>query len=848
MKKQTHKALHTLLSVLNRFEVPQVLMIRAAALDCSRGANAQSWEMLPFGAPMPASESTPFSATMNHQAMTRLGKAGQVLYLLDERFPDSARFCEGLRAMLRSISPDASPDETLQRTAELLRSFLEEQKNAQAEASPSLAEGSLKELAATSDYANGVIAIVQPETASILTFGKAQSTVSTNRLRARNLLSGDAVKGYLQDRIKSRLVVSHTGNATNASQCDWSWEIGGERFVCQMQRHALQSASRLVFLASDVWLPNDVEMLLRAAKEERGASIHGAQALVKAFGRIGERPRGSCAVADVLPQGLDSPDADDMLDAASQATKALKGVKGSSVLGLGMGKIALVVTVLGVIGYAAWQWWAASQAESASETILPAERFNTRADSLRREAILKQDSLRYHDESPKAADTLAPPNAAIEKTVIAFENVPRTVVPVLLKTQSPISASNLASRVNVEFSGQQTVSKYRIELDTVKRKLPPKTSRLNVIIEQPLSKAALRVKVTYQAEETTSATVEVGIVPKNTTLPNLNLLGGRRFYYGKQIVFSNKQMGLLYRTIDSALIGTMQTQSLGKRSVYSSISADITNASGSETWFGNLENLTSDMFLDYFLVYNNDDTSGVQRITFEKNVFHKIYLGGLQRGLFISSSVASIVFELVWQYPNSEKQVMTREVSKVLQTPPEVFTTEPKIVWSYKQRKDSARIQSRKYLPNDIEIHLIDGVFIDHEVRIDCESNGENVKFASLENLKVASKPTLRELILRPSMYESWASTIKIVDENGVTLTDLNSIKITPLSAEIQQGKYRCKILISNLPRKPRDEVWQLSGKIIVNTNVYILNPFNNISTRPGIDTEFSLPINISYK
>ncbi|MFY7998813.1 MAG: hypothetical protein ACOVSW_09460 [Candidatus Kapaibacteriota bacterium] len=825
MKTGVAKHTSKIIAVLNRFDVPQVLSCRANAVNLATGEQASFWgnTSLP-----PVQENS-----VVHSSLSILNKKGRIFWLWDERLPNAGNLQSALQRPLQASLPkesggDAPPPsriDTLRVLADEVREWLQRQTWTEEER----------------DFVHGAVLFLQPEGASILTFGKARVQVSTNRVRLRNLFSTGTFKDFLQDRIKSRVQERIT---TEISHEDWSWAINNEPFTCRLEHVDVQGAARFVVLASDIWLPTETEIVCGVALEHHGGTASAALAMRTAFGRIGERPRGACAVVDVLPQGVDTPDADDMMNTANKAAQAFKAVKGSSVLGFGLGKLGAIAALVGVLGYGAWQWWTAGRAEPTPPPPQKAEAMHrTHSDSSRRAARLLADSTDLDEtDAGDETDTLQSTNTAIEKTIIAFENVPRTVVPILLKTSQPIDASNLASRVKVEIRGAQNITKYRIELDTAKRQLPPQTTRLNVIIEQPLSAGKYSVKLTYSEREVTSATVEIGILPQNTTLPDLNLLFDRTFLYGKQITYTNKQMAIIYKRLESALVGVIRGSKIGD-----------------ETWEGNLENLTSDMVLEYRFCYHSGDTSAPHRLVFDKNVLHKQYLGGVQRGLYISSNVATIKFALLWQYPNKQQRVINQSLAIVKQAQPVVFAEESlmKTTWAY--RSPANQMKGRKYYPNDIEISLNDGVQIEYEVPIDIEENGNNPRIASLEHVKISPKPSIRPIDFStedgftPNTY--WSSVVRIFNADneevffGNKREEIGRLQTIPISAELRNGKYRCKFLVANLPPKPRNEVWRLQAVFIINTNAAILNPFNSISS--GIDrieTEFRLPITLEYK
>lgn len=73
-------------------------------------------------------------------------------------------------------------------------------------------------------------------------------------------------------------------------------------------------------------------------------------------------------------------------------------------------------------------------------------------------------------------------------------------------------------------------------------------------------------------------------------------------------------------------------------------------------------------------------------------------------------------------------------------------------------------------------------------------------------------------------------------------------ITVIPISSTFERGQYSCKILIRNLPPKPRNEDWQLIGQIVINPNATITNPLNGAISPQTIDMDTFIPISIEYK
>lgn len=811
-----------ILALLNHLEVPQVMSCRASAIQCTTQEYATFWKSTPLSPSSLLANTTPTPYAI-------LKKAGHLLWLWDERLPEGKGLQTALEKRLQNLLEQAnvpeapSRRETLRRLADDVHEWSQNQ-NWSAE---------------NEDYFNGAILLIQPEGSSVLTFGKATVRTDANRLRARNFLSIDALQGFLQDRIKYRLQTST--RTTTALIEDWSWQTGEERFVCRFEEIELQGASRSAILASDVWLPTDTEVLCQASLDSHGGASSAALAMSKAFGRIGERPRGACAVVDVLPQGMDTPDADDALDAVNKAAKVLKGVKGASGLGVGLGKLAAGAVLVGVVVYGVWQWLNNDAATPTSPQGIT-ERTGTRSNDTRREKMRLQDSTDKESILAETGDTLQAINSAIEKTVIAFEKMPRTVVPVLLNTNAPITSSNLASRVKVEISGAQTITKYHVELDTAKRTLPPKTTRLNVIIEEPLNTGKYRLKLTYKAEETTSATVDIKAVSKDvfknisldsilSAQPDVSSTSGtvkkrmpsvfhKTFRFGKQVTVANRQLELWRGYIE---------EQLG----------------------ANLSGLTDRMFLAYRFYYFNGDTSQTYTFQFDENRKR-----GLQRGQSIPARVQQVELWIQFKGENGLETSFAKAGYMVRQESPTISAENPKIHWIYQDRIGTKN--KKGYLPKNIEVSITGGVSIAYDdVPIDVDSLSGETVFASLKDVKIPEKPSIENPVQDEETLSNSArltiskGLLKVYDASGdkVFPQDVKDyIQVMPLSTKFEKGQYSCKFLISNLPPKPKNETWKLVGVLTINPKARILNPINKNSSFEEFDTEFQLPINIEYQ
>lgn len=689
------------------------------------------------------------------------------------------------------------------------------------------------------EYANGAMLILQPEGASILMFGKARVRFSTNRVRVRNLFSADTLKGFLQDRIKSHV---QERIIADASKEDWSWEMNEEPFTCHLEHIEVQGASRFVIIASDIWLPTETEILCGAALEHHGSTASATIAISKAFGRIGERPRGACAVVDVLPQGVDTPDADDMMNIANKATQAFKAAKGSSVLGLGLGKLVTIAALVGLLGYGAWQWWTTRQTEPTSPLPQKTEELRrTDSNSTLRAARLLDDSTRF-DETVMGdeADTLQSTNTAIEKTVIAFENVPRTVVPILLRTSQPISSSNLASRVKVEISGSQNITKYRVELDTAKRPLPPKTTRLNVIIEEPLNAGKYRLKLTYKAEETTSATVDIKAVSKDalSSISLDNMLSAKTDFSSTSGTVKKKMPSVFNKTFR-----------FGTRVTVANKQLQLWRGYIEEQLGANLSGLTDRMFLAYRFYYFNGGTSQTYTFQFNENLNR-----GFQRGQSIPASVQQVELWIELRGGNGLETSFAKADYMVRQESPTISAENPKINWIYQDRTGAKN--KKGYLPKNIEVTITSGVSIAFDdVPIDVDSLSGEAIFASLTDVRIPEKPSIEnpvqdeETLTNSTRLTLSKGLLKVYDASeDKVFPQKDYIQVMPLSAKFEKGQYSCKFLISNLPPKPKNETWKLVGVLTINPKARILNPINKNSSFEEFGTEFQLPINIEYK
>lgn len=790
--------------VLNRLEAPKVLLCRTASLDAPSGEKARF-----FLKRSRAPEATDFE---RHSALKR---GGQIFCLVDARFPKARHLIDVVQKY--GAKPGSTDRETLRVITESVREWSQQQE---------WSESSI-------NCFNAVILLIQPEGAAVLTLGKAQTRYSANRLRVRNIVSLGRVQDFLQARIKSYLE-EQTMTEDVSKDEDWSWQAGDYKIECHIAHRGLQNVMRFVLVASDIWLPSDVDTLTRAALEVRGGTASACEALRKGFMRIEEPLRGSIAVLDVIPQELDTPDGSDAPDIATQSAKVLQNLTKVSLGGIGLGKLAGIVAVIGILGAISYGVWSAlvhqEHPKNAGQDSTYWKTNSKQADTVRQVLRLKNDSSHNATDIMGDISDAKDTNSSIqlpsgEKTILAIEKTARTVVPMLLKTKRPMTQTDIASHVKVSITGPRKVSKYRLELDTTKHNLPSETSRVKVIIDQTLTEGKYSVRLTLDAKETTIAIVQLQVIPSKVLsnyLKNTDILPGT-LYFGKQIIISNKFLLRLHNQIEKNYFG------------------------------GSIEGLVADMSLDYRLYYQGGDSSDIQRFRFDMNV-----IKGIQRGLFLPASTASVHFELNWQNPNGTELTLYNVERTVYQKPPEIVDNEPSIQWIYRPRASEAR--RKGYLPNDIEVTLTKGVSIDYEVPLDVKTNGEELVVARKEHLTVPTKP----IIQQPDIYADPAkfinttvpitSFLAIYNEdnervlpNTIEQYQKDPIRIVPLLSTFENGRYTCKFLILNLPPKPKQETWRLAGELFVDTGAYITNPFNGYHSFTGTDY-FRLPIVIFYQ
>jgi hypothetical protein len=197
--------------------------------------------------------------------------------------------------------------------------------------------------------------------------------------------------------------------------------------------------------------------------------------------------------------------------------------------------------------------------------------------------------------------------------------------------------------------------------------------------------------------------------------------------------------------------------------------------------------------------------------------------------------------------------------------PPSILSDKVKIAWAYKPRTTA---KSSEYRPNDIEVS-ISGLVIDvSDVPVDNIENGSQPVYATLNSTHVPIMPSVREQreFIQRSIAEAklgYSSSVvgvtvipsytvlsiynsddqQIVPENASEI-----ITIVPISSTFDRGQYTCKVLIRNLPTKPRNEDWRLIGQIVINPNASITNPLNAAISQETIDMDTFIPISIEYK
>ncbi len=807
--------------MLNFFDLPKTLVCRAVAIDVASGIAARYWECRAVSTAVPTN-TTPASA------VSILTKEGQIVCLIDERCDYASKILSIVQDY--SSASALSRKEVLKHIVTALRSWSEQYSEC--------------------EHCNATILIVQPNGIATLTLGKAQIRAAEHRLRLRNVLSVGSVKDFVQDRIKSRLEAKTTGEALYYAE-DWSWQNDEDRFICRFEERTMQGVMRLVALASDMWLPTDVEVITRAGLEKQGSLKAASEAMRAAFMAIGEQPRGSLAVLDIMPQELDSPDTDNALDIMNKITKSFKALKSASILGVGLGKFTVISLIVGLIVYGAWNVYQNKFSDNSQRADSSTFLSQRSTDALRKNQISKSDTVHLNawskddedsDMDTSGLNTISNVANSANTTILAFEKSSRTIVPILLKTPPRLAESNLLSKVRVEISGPQRVSKYRIEADTAKRQLQPNTTRFNVVIEEPLAKGMYTVKLSYAAEEiSSSASVSVNVIQIPQTSTKFNdgkanaastfsaISSTRTFYFGTQMVMGNKQLALLRKRTEFFL-------------------------------GGNLEGVLADMSFAYRFITRSGDTTATQHFPFDDRTPR-----GIQYGLYISSSIATIETWINYRYPNGTNSIFGHTQRNVQQMPPSILSDKVKIAWAYKPRTTA---KSSEYRPNDIEVS-ISGLVIDvSDVPVDNIENGSQPVYATLNSTHVPIMPSVREQreFIQRSIAEAklgYSSSVvgvtvipsytvlsiynsddqQIVPENASEI-----ITIVPISSTFDRGQYTCKVLIRNLPTKPRNEDWRLIGQIVINPNASITNPLNAAISQETIDMDTFIPISIEYK
>ncbi len=292
---------HAVFAAAEKISMPQVLVCHVAAMDVSNGADAQFFDHW-----MPPE-------TNNHI----LGALGRRICLVDERFSRG----EELKALVHSfqIPHEYDSGTTVRLWYESIKDWFNEQ------------EWSEEDV----QHFNVIVALLRRDAVQALEFGQAQMRISSNRLRLKNVISLDGAREFFQDRIKARLQRKVTGKEFFTRE-QWSWNSREHQISCRFEETMLQGVTRCLGLASDIWLPSEIETLVRTGSEATGSRKNVCEETRQAFGIIGQRPRGSVMVVDILPQELDTPDLDEVVKAvknarrASKVGKAVKGAKAAS--------------------------------------------------------------------------------------------------------------------------------------------------------------------------------------------------------------------------------------------------------------------------------------------------------------------------------------------------------------------------------------------------------------------------------------------------------------------------------------------------------------------------------------
>jgi Tfp pilus assembly protein PilE len=575
---------------------------------------------------------------------------------------------------------------------------------------------------------HGVVLVVHTSGVSAITLGKARICFRGNRIRLRNIRSLGAIKDTIQERLQDRIKsgIEARAEEKQANHSDWSWNVGDEEIPCHYEQYELQGMTRLVAMASDVWLPSDVGAITRAGMEARGGRIHAAtEAMRQAFITLGERPRGAVLAIDIAPHEADAPDSDDIVETIRTTTKISKILKSASILGFSIGQVSTFVVVVGIlalIGYGVWDKYVrGSEGISASDSTYYGNRKISPQSSSKmpQTQAMKSDTANLNtmdDDDTLGISSNVAPHTTNTATILGFEKSSRTRIPVILSTPKRLTSTELARNVRVSITGPQRIEKYRLEADTARQGLPPNAQRVNIIVEEPLAKGRYTVQLSYRADETSnaeipSATVNVNIIEKpRSSAPSTFTVFSltRTIYFGTQMVMGNRQLAVLRKKAEAVLGGS-------------------------------IEGLLPEMSFAYRFITRSGDTTAVQHFAFDQN-----NVRGIQRGWYVSSSIASVEAWLNYRFENGE-DVRIGAVKKVVQQmPPSSISAKANITWRYVARPVASTSPQKQKL-RDIEVTVTVVVIDFSDVPIDNSLDGTQPQYATLKNVKVLKMPTIRE-------------------------------------------------------------------------------------------------------
>lgn len=309
--ESSKKVSNAVMQAAEKFSMPQVMVCHAAAMDVSNGAEAQFYNHhIPSTRNNQSGKQTQIGTQVESHILSPLGRR---ICLIDERFSRGKELTELIHSF--EIPHEYDSGTTLRLWHQSIKDWFLQH------------EWTEKDI----EHFNGILAWLHRDSVQVLEIGQAQFRVFSNRLRVKNLISFDGAREFIQDRIKSRLHKKVTGKELFTRE-QWSWQSREHQVSCRFEETALQGVTRCVGLASDLWLPNELETIFRTGSEARGSRKNVCEETRQAFGAIGQKPRGSVVVVDILPQELDTPDLDEVVKAvkhARRASKVGKGIKGA---------------------------------------------------------------------------------------------------------------------------------------------------------------------------------------------------------------------------------------------------------------------------------------------------------------------------------------------------------------------------------------------------------------------------------------------------------------------------------------------------------------------------------------